>query len=112
MQVRALESFCIGGGVDVKAGEVFEIEPARALEWMQYGHVEPFVPPLPADSGRDEDPEPAEAGAGEEAPPEHPEQDPGALAGGDPRSQHREPEPARGRKPGVARRGGRGRKAG
>jgi hypothetical protein len=112
MRVRALDSFCIGGGVDVKAGEIFEVEDARAREWQNYGHVEEVIAPPVERSSPEGSPEPAESGSGEESPPTHPEESSGALAGADPLPRHREPAPARGRKPGAARRGGRGRNAG
>jgi hypothetical protein len=99
MRVRALGAFCIGGGVDVARGDVFDVEDAVATGFIYAGHVEVAPPPKAAR----QDPEPKGPGDGDQS-AEHPGALPGALAGGSPRPEHREPEPARG-----ARGGGSGR---
>ena len=82
MRVRALDSFCIGGGVDVKVGETFDCDPMRAVEWLALGHVEAVVEEDKS-APRDDD--------------RHPEAGPGVVAGADMRPRNREPRGARGR---------------
>lgn len=107
MLVKALGSFCIGGGIDVAEGDVFEAEDARVHEWLAVGHVERYTMPEPA-PGSQEGSGSGESGTDDQAPPAHPDEGSGALAGGDQRPQHRDPASAVGRKPVV----GRGRKRG
>ncbi len=76
MRVKATTSFSLGGGRDVFAGDVIELDEAKALEKIRRGWVVPA--PLPADS-----PE-AEA-------------DPEAIVTREPVTANREPRRARGR---------------
>jgi len=98
MWVKALAGFCIGAGVDVAPGQVFEAEDARAREWIAVGHVEACAAPAVAKPAREMESDAADAGSDGESSQAHPDGESGTLDGGDPRPLNREPAPAAGRR--------------
>ncbi len=49
---RVLRAFCLGGGVDVKAGEIITLEPTRAPALLATGKVERIAEaPAPTPAG-------------------------------------------------------------
>lgn len=102
VKVRALRSFCLGAGRDVKVGDVFEAGDWQAREWVGIGHAEVVkeeaLPPPPTPpaakvegegdganaSGEGEDG--SEQGEGEG---EHPEKQAGKVRVREPRKPNR-----------------------
>ena len=115
VRVKVLGGFCIGGGVDAKAGDVMDVDPATARAWVTVGHVAPEPEPVaeaprqaPGPTGDGEalagdDASPADAPAdappgdddsneaGDAAAPTHPEETPGAVSSQDASAGHRDP---------------------
>lgn len=67
MRCKVLRGFCRGAGVNVEPGDIIEVEPNDAREWLHLGYIE-----------RAPEEEPAPAAGDEEA--KHPEQKPETVA--------------------------------
>lgn len=80
MMVRAMTPFSLGGGRDVKVGEVFEMPDHEARLKVRMGWVEPAPADMPAPGGE------REAG---------PVVSPGTITSAQPLVQNREPRRGR-----------------
>jgi len=80
MKYRAVKGFCRGAGVDVSIGDVIELMPQAAREFVFYGYIVE---------------EPEDAAPAPDAEVKHPESSPGAVVAQENEPQSREPKPAR-----------------